>query len=556
LGRRSLFHLMLLCPILLSPPVCAQTQPADPLEQLEPEIDKAAGAMRDRNEREARSARLSGLAIEAFGGGEYLEAERLLLEQRQIDPENFVVHYNLACARAVLGRTDDANADLRRAVELGFANRGHLERDPYLEPLRETPAFKKLLDHWGGVIDMQRRVRREHVLGWVKGKTVVRADEDLRIDIVSSHDEHETDAALAEIRKVAQWAEVFFPEAGEDAAPPFVVVALPGKRDFLKWAFWTYGEMARRAFAGIGGAYEHDLKRLVAQDLGPTLRHEFFHVLHWRDMDRLGQVHPIWIQEGLASLVEDIDPARIINRKRVQTNPSIPRGVDPNLIPRKTPAEDQGEDFDEPMNQGGYEPVPSWRTNIVKRLARSGPLPGFEEFAAKSHQTFSTKRPLAAYANARTMFLLLHERGVLGEWYRLYTTDPDVGYDTDRSGIAAIEAALGSELPAIEDAYRAWVRGALPLVAETGAQLDAVLGIDIEQTEGAGPMVTRVPREARLRTGLRRLDVITAIDGRPVRDMKELIRVLSAYGVGETVRVEYTRVKLRGARDIRLVERG
>lgn len=547
---------MLLYPIFVGASVCAQSDPADPLEQLEPAIDEAAGAMRERNEREAKSARLSGLAIEAFGDGEFAEAERLLLEQRQIDPENFVVHYNLACARAVLGRTDEANSDLRRAVELGFANRGHLDRDPYLEPLRDTPAFKMLLDHWGGVVDMQRNVRREHVLGWMKGKTVVHADEDLRIDIVSSHDEHETDAALAEIRKVAQWAEVFFPSAEEGATPPYVVVALPGKRDFLKWAFWTYGEMARRAFAGIGGAYEHDLKRLVAQDLGPTLRHEFFHVLHWRDMDRLGQVHPIWIQEGLASLVEDIDPARIINRKNAQVNRSIPRGADPNLIPRETPAKDDSADVDEPAGRGGYEPVPSWRTNIVKRLARSRPLPGFEEFAAKSHQTFSTKRPLAAYANARTMFLFLHERGVLGEWYRLYTTDPDVGYDADRSGIAAIEAALGLELPAIEGAYRAWVRGSLPMVAETGAKLDAVLGIDIEQTEGAGPMVTRVPREARQRTGLRRLDVITAIDGRPVRDMKELIRVLSAYGVGETVRVEYTRVKLRGSRDILLIERG
>ena len=542
-------------------PLGMASQPAtDPVEILEEEIDAAADAMRALSERRARSAALTGEALRAFGVGDFRQAERVLTRQLAIDPENFVVHYNLACAHAALGEPDAANADLRRAVELGFANRGHLERDPYLAPIRETDSFRLLLEHWGRIIDTQRRIRFEQTERWIRGRRVVRADDALRIDVISAHDEHETDQAMAEIQKVAVWSAGLLP-VGEDkrvAEAPFVVLALPDQRDFLKWAFWTYGERARRAFAGIGGSYEHDEKRLVAQDLGPTLRHEFFHVLHWRDMDRLGQTHPIWIQEGLASLVEDMDPARILARQAVRSGDgSVPKGADPKLIPDH----DMGDSTAHPMDSGidppgdGWSPVPSWRTNIVKRLARSGPLPDFETFMGRGHADFSTRRPLAAYAHARTIFLYLQSRGVLADWYARYTGDPDVGFAADASGIAAMEAVLDAELPEIESAYRAWVVNDLPMVPETGTDLVGVLGVDIEQGDESGATVTKVPRDARRRTGLRRLDVITAIDGRPVRDMKELVRVLSAYGPGETVRVDYRRVKLRGSSEVELVRR-
>jgi len=537
-------------------PACAQTEADDPLEILESEIDAAADALRTRATRESRSAELSGEAIGAFREGDYARAESILLEQKAIDPNNFVVHYNLACAHAALGEPDRANADLRRAVELGFSNRGHLEQDPYLRPLHGTDDFRLLLERWPTVLGLQRATRLKQTREWVRGRTVERADESLRIDVISAHDAPETDAAMREIRKVAAWAHALMPVDGDEAeesSSSFVVIALPEKRDFLRWAFWTYGERARRAFAGIGGSYEHDEKRLVAQDLGGTLRHEFFHILHWRDMDRLGQVHPIWIQEGLASLVEDLDPARIAMRVRTGSRVA-PEGIDPNLIAE--PLIERGQAVAGPgPDAEGWMPAPSWRSNIVKRLARTGPLPSFESFTAMDHETFSTSRPLATYAHARTILLWLESEGKLGAWYRAYTTDSRVGYDADRSGLLAMESVLEMELPDIENSYREWVRGDLPMVAETGNDLDGVLGVDIEQKEMVGPMVSRVTRSARQRTGLRRLDIITAIDGRPVHDMKELIRVLSAYEPGETVTVDYRRVRLRESSEVPLIPR-
>lgn len=521
-------------------------------------IDEAAREMAGRAEQRAVSSGYTARAVEAFAAGEFALAEQILLEQAQIDPENFVVHYNLACAHAVLRKPDAANDALRRAVELGFANAGHLRRDPYLKPLHGTEAFESLLSNWSAVLDLQRQARLRQAHSWVRGDVVEIEAPDLRCDVLSSHDETETTRAVREIHRVADWAQPLFardePAPGVAAPAPYVVVALPDPQDFLKWAFWTYGGHARRAFSGIGGAYEHDDKRLVAQDLGATLRHEFFHVLHWRDMDRLGQIHPIWIQEGLASLVEDMDPSWLASRRPAVVQTESGDGVDPRLLREAGSDEPEGTKPERVTEQaGGYRPVASWRTNIVKRLARAGKLKSFEELAGLDHRTFSTNRPLATYAQARTVLLYLHERGVLEDWYRVYTSDGEHGFDADPGGLAAMEAVLGDEIGRIEARYLDWVKHDLVEVAETGGELDAGLGVDLEPGADGGPTVTKLPAGARRRTGLRLRDVVTAIDGRPVRDMKEYVRVMSAYEPGERVTVSYRRVNLHGQSEAVLV---
>lgn len=53
--------------------------------------------------------------------------------------------YNVACALARLGRSEDALARLRQAVAAGFGDRGLLATDTDLDPLREDPRFAGLL---------------------------------------------------------------------------------------------------------------------------------------------------------------------------------------------------------------------------------------------------------------------------------------------------------------------------------------------------------------------------------------------------------------------------
>ena len=263
--------------------------------------------------------------------------------------------------------------------------------------------------------------------------------------------------------------------------------------------------------------YEHDEKRLVSKDLGATLRHEFMHVLHHRDMQRLGQRHPIWIQEGLASLIEDYDRA--------------------GGAPGDT-----------------LEPGPSWRTNITKRLADARRAKSLRELAADNGRRFGAVRPLAEYAQVRTLFLYLYEQGKLWDWYDVYTVSGTHGYAVDPSGLSAIEAVFDLELPAFEAAYFSWVRDELPETPQEESQLAAVLGISLLPGRGDGPEVRRLPPGARARTGLRLGDVIRWIDGQPVRDEAERIRRLDGLEPGDEVTIGYRRSRLTGETVAKLIE--
>lgn len=68
-------------------------------------------------------------------------------DQRLVDlqPEDFLARYNLACSLARAGRADEAIDALSRAVLLGYDDLDHMESDPDLESLRSHPDFQALL---------------------------------------------------------------------------------------------------------------------------------------------------------------------------------------------------------------------------------------------------------------------------------------------------------------------------------------------------------------------------------------------------------------------------
>ncbi len=89
-------------------------------------------------------------ALEALGhaytqSGKFelgLEVDRRLAELR---PDDAVVHYNLACSYALLSDTDLAIAALERAIELGYDDLAHLEKDKDLDSLRADRRFLALV---------------------------------------------------------------------------------------------------------------------------------------------------------------------------------------------------------------------------------------------------------------------------------------------------------------------------------------------------------------------------------------------------------------------------
>ena len=452
------------------------------------------------------SARLENDAISAFFAGDLDRAERLLREQITAQPTSPVPHYNLACVLAARGQNESAVQSIRESIELGFADLRQLENDPHLASLRELSEFRAILDNWSLVLD----ARADAVLvaaqkNFGRSYTYERQPAH-RLLSISAYTPQSTADAYMEIDAVAAWASehVFGPihnqqqpekQASDGPPDAWVSVVLPTPQHFRIWASRQFGADAIGGIAQVGGLYDHDSKELWAADLGGTLRHEFFHVLHWRSMNRLGQRHPMWIQEGLAALVETVD-----------------------------------------RTQGSIHPVPCVRTNIVRRHASQNLLIPVEDFAGEVGTRIYTGQPLRFYAQARVIFLYLHDRGLLSAFYSRLSGN----FASDRTGLTTLLTTCGFETPEEFDvALRAWARE-LPETPEEIRPGQAALGVRVDvASTGEGLTITGFPGQRP--TGLRLGDIITHVGGRPTRDYFELVRVISAHKPGDQVQVNYRR---------------
>ena len=480
-------------------------------------------------------------ANEALAKRDFAAAEPLLRKQIELQPREFVPLYNLACVRASQGDAKEAGGLLLRAVENGFDDIRKLIRDPDLAGVRDDDNYKKLVANWPAILEARReanltQVRQifAHPDDGAKYTEVV--DDKRRLIYRSAFDPTEFKKAREEIEGLADWSEkTIFPglwDPKEVALDPWVVIVLPSRRDFTTWLLITFGPAARSGFSTIGGSYIHEKKQLVSQDLGSTLRHEFFHVLHWRDCTRKGQTHEYWVQEGLASLVEDVD---------------VPKG-------------------------GSYtqlKPVPSWRTNIVQRRDRSNILMPLEKFCVQPREKFLSSQQLANYAEARAIFLYLYDRNQLQPWYDAYGREMLADNASEGAGIRAFATVFARPLKETDKDFRMWVR-TLPEVAEEIRAGMASLGVEVETGAGDGVTITSIMEPPGSRGGanilpisslqgvkgeLRVGDVITAVGGQATRDVSELVRVLGVKKPGEEVVVTYRRRAQPGEATIKLIPR-
>lgn len=499
----------LLCMLgaLIVLPAVAQGIPSD----IPPSVPDVSPSPEEQSPDE-QAERLQNRAYRAIKEGDFEHARVALEELAVLQPSSFVVQYNLACVHARLSDKARAVACLHRAIELGFIDFRQLTTDPDLEPIRTEPGYVALIDKWDAVIKARADANLERTRQIYGDSYHYQTDDDRRLLYACAYDEQSFAIARDELSLLADWgvATIFHDLKDSSAPDPFVTVILPNRRDFLRWVAMTYGPAARNNFSGIGGAYDHDRKQLVAQDLGATLRHEFFHVLHWRSASRLGQQHPIWIQEGLCSLVEDYD---IIN--------------------------------------GSLTPVPSWRTNTVKRILSGGKLTRIEELAAIPRDKFTAGgRTMARYAECRAIFLFLYERGTLGQWYSHYVAH----FNEDPTGITSILETLDTDIDGANAMYRDWLKQ-LPTVPEPDGREGRVgLGIDVDPGEGDGPVVTQAVSGAARTSGVRTGDIIYAVNGRPTRDVFELVRVLGAYDPGAVVVLSVRRVTKHLTCEVRLID--
>lgn len=85
----------------------------------------------------------SAEALRYWPGEEWDEAIRLLTIQLAETPNHAGTVYNLACAEARAGRTDDAFAHLARALELRPQFIESMQHDPDLGAIRDDPRFPR-----------------------------------------------------------------------------------------------------------------------------------------------------------------------------------------------------------------------------------------------------------------------------------------------------------------------------------------------------------------------------------------------------------------------------
>jgi len=63
----------------------------------------------------------------------------------KLRPEDPLARYNLACSLALTRHYDDALAELRKAVELGYRDFTFMMKDRDLDPIRRDPRFRALI---------------------------------------------------------------------------------------------------------------------------------------------------------------------------------------------------------------------------------------------------------------------------------------------------------------------------------------------------------------------------------------------------------------------------
>jgi tetratricopeptide (TPR) repeat protein len=423
---------------------------------------------------------------EAFDQGAYTRAIDLIEKALEHAPNHPDMLYNLACAHCLMKDYDQAASALLRAFKAGFRDLQHLRRDPDLSALREHPTYKAILEEADRA---SAKAARSAVDRWrdTYGDEHYRyeSDPEHRINYAIALDEtsHREMRQMLE-RQADQMIDLLFEQPpGYD-----VLIAVPTPEDSDKF------------FGGndsIGGMYQHNLRRLVARDIGGSLRHEFFHVMHFAHMERLGQQHPLWIQEGMAALYEDYEFS----------------------------------------DDGAIKFLPNDRQIIVKARAKGGRLTKWNDLFKMSAEAFMEK-PQQLYPQARSIFEFIANENKLQPWYRAYVEH----FDEDRTGAKAFEIAFSSPLDEIERSWKRWIAQQPEIDLQIRSD-DAALGIrSRENASNDGVLISDiVPGSGAARAGLRRGDVIVALDGQSTRSLMDLRKLVAAKQVGDIVSIRARR---------------
>lgn len=416
------------------------------------------------------------------------EAHTRITEALRSNRNDTVLLYNDACALAQLGKCDLAADQLVACVKAGFRDFTQIEMDPDLEPLRTHPTYTAILEAAESVPKARRdsSVRTPAALETFKRK---HADQY----------RYEHDAARG----------LWYATTLSESSHARMKLMIDQLADHLASAY--FGEMPRQevliavlresdasqylATEAVRGMYEHEPRRLVTRDTGGSLQHEFVHLMHYAFMERSGQRHPIWMQEGIASLYEDYDRDA----------------------------------------HGSFTFRPNMRHNFARKQVQSGTAQSWRRLLSMRASEFMDDAE-RLYPQVRSIFEFLAREKKVDAFFSAYI----LTYDTDPTGAAALERVFQEPLNKIEQRWRKWVlaRGAVDDTVQRG---DAALGVQTEDT-GDGARIVRFTKDSAAEAaGLRTNDVIIAVAEEPIRSLIELQMACAKLHVGSAIAVRYRR---------------
>ncbi|MFP4355230.1 MAG: PDZ domain-containing protein [Phycisphaerae bacterium] len=266
-----------------------------------------------------------------------------------------------------------------------------------------------------------------------------------------------------------------------------LTILLPTVRDYRKLVAGKNPEAS--------GFYSRKLRLMATISLSNAIVHELVHAVHDNQQMILGQDHPIWIAEGLATLYQ---------------NSEIREG---RLVPKIGP--------ELAFLKESVEANKIFRLGDLLKIDRAG-------FMAQSQ---------ISYPQVRYLMYYLHQKQLLDTWYDAYRT----GYDEDPTGLAALEKVLGKDLEKIEDDWLAWIDKTDP-PWQSKMVTKAHLGIRMKPGEEGvivdAPLSGTSAGNARL---LKSDDVILSIGGLATPTPQDLSAAVVTFRPGQTVRIELVR---------------
>ncbi len=351
-------------------------------------------------------------AIADLLDADQFEPAAVLLDDYLADhPKDALMHYNAACADAQLLNIDAAEQHLRMAVKHGFLRFSVIQRDPDLKSLRSGEIFNSLVAARDAADGILAGRRNEQWLQRLKnGQYQLLRDRDRKIDLISALEPAAAQAAMIRIAELADTYVGFFDRTLRNS----ITIVLLTDVD------------AQVLFSNdrVRGNYRHAMRELIVSNPGRSLQHELAHAFHHNHMDAVGQEHPIWVQEGLASLFEAFD-------------------VD---------------------ERGQVTFLPNDRQTMMKYLIAGDAFPArWAELLQCSTATFK-RDAHQYYPFARSVFEYVAAHANMQDWYKQYVSL----FDVDATGKAALVAELAAPLHESEAGWRLWVmsRDAAPAKEE------------------------------------------------------------------------------------------